>query len=195
MKTIKTSKIAATALLIAIILLLAFTPFGYLKTFGLSVQLITIPVAVGVCVFGADVGIILGLIFGLTSFAQAFGLEPFGTMLFSINPLGTFVMCIIPRVLAGFLPGLLSEKLGQNPLKTFIVSFLVAFLNTVFFMTLFLLFFWNTEFVQSLNTDGKNIILFVFAFVGINGVVEWVSTTLVGGVVSKAVMAIKGKDD
>ena len=188
MKMIKTSKIATLSLLIAIILLLAFTPFGYLRTFGLSIQLITIPVAVGACLFGADVGLILGFVFGLTSFAQAFGLEPFGTTLFSINPLGTFIMCIIPRLLAGFLPGLLSEKLGNNSLKPFAVSFLVAFLNTLFFMIFFLAFFWGTEFVQSLNKDGKNIILFVFVFVGINGVVEWVSTTVVGGVVSKAVM-------
>ncbi len=193
MKTMKTSKIATLALLIAIILLLAFTPFGYLRTFGLSIQLITIPVAVGACLFGANVGLVLGLVFGITSFAQAFGIEPFGTMLFSINPLGTFIMCIIPRILAGFLPGLLSEKLGKNSLKPFVVSFMVAFLNTLFFMIFFLAFFWGTEFVQSLNTDGKNIILFVFAFVGINGVVEWVSTTVVGGVVSKAVMTVVGE--
>lgn len=195
MKTIKTSKIATLSLLIAIILLLAFTPFGYLRTFGLSIQLITIPVAVGACLFGADVGLILGFVFGLTSFAQAFGLEPFGTMLFSINPLGTFIMCIIPRLLAGFLPGFLSEKIGKNSLKPFVVSFMVAFLNTLFFMIFFLLFFWGTDFVQSLNTDGKNIILFVFAFVGINGIVEWVSTTVVGGVVSKAVTTVVGDNE
>lgn len=192
MKTIKTSKIATLSLLTAIILLLAFTPFGYLRTFGLSIQLITIPVAVGACLFGADVGLILGFVFGLTSFAQAFGLEPFGTMLFSINPLGTFIMCIIPRLLAGFLPGFLSEKLDNNSLKPFVVSFMVAFLNTLFFMIFFLLFFWGTDFVQSLNTDGKNIILFVFTFVGINGIVEWVSTTVIGGVVSKAVTTVVG---
>ncbi len=193
MKRISSSKISITAILVAIIFLLALTPFGYIKTLGLSIQLITIPVAVGTCVFGANVGLVLGLAFGLSSFVQAFGLEPFGTMLFSINPVGTFIMCIIPRLLAGFLPGIVGKKIQSLTIKSFVVPLLVAVLNTIFFMTLFVIFFWNTDFVQSLNSEGKNIIAFVIAFVGINGVVEWVSTTLIGGAINKAVFSIQKK--
>ena len=191
MKRISSSQISITAVLCAIIFLLALTPFGYIKTMGLSIQLITIPVAIGACIFGANVGLILGLAFGLSSFVQAFGLEPFGTMLFSINPVGTFIMCIIPRLLAGFVPGLVAKKIQSISVKSFVVPLLVAVLNTIFFMALFVLFFWNTEFVQSLNSEGKNIIAFVIAFVGINGVVEWISTTAVGGAINRAIFSIQ----
>lgn len=190
MKRISPYTISITAVLVAIIFLLALTPFGYIKTMGLSIQLITIPVAVGACIFGEKVGLVLGLAFGLSSFVQAFGLEPFGTMLFSINPVGTFIMCIIPRLLAGFLPGLVAKKIQSVSVKSFVVPLLVAVLNTIFFMTLFVLFFWNTEFVQSLNSEGKNIIAFVIAFVGINGVVEWISTTAVSGAINRAIFSI-----
>ena len=100
-------------------------------------------------------------------------------------------MCIIPRLLAGFLPGIVGKKIQSLTVKSFVVPLLVAVLNTIFFMTLFVIFFWNTEFVQSLNSEGKNIIAFVIAFVGINGVIEWVSTTLIGGAINKAVFSIK----
>ena len=67
---------------------------------------------------------------------------------------------------------------------------MTAFLNTLFFMGTLILFFWNTEYIQSLNAAGANALMFVVAFVGINGVVEWIATTIVGGIVSKAVAKI-----
>ena len=40
------------AMMIAIILLMSFTPLGYLRTPGLSITLLTIPVAVGAIILG-----------------------------------------------------------------------------------------------------------------------------------------------
>ena len=40
------------ALLVAIILLMAFTPIGYIKTAGLEITLIVVPVAVGAVTLG-----------------------------------------------------------------------------------------------------------------------------------------------
>ena len=49
----------------------------------------TVPVAVGAIILGPKGGAICGLAFGITSFMQCFGMGAFGTMLFSINPLGS----------------------------------------------------------------------------------------------------------
>ncbi len=43
------------AMMIAIILLMSFTPLGYLRTPGLSITLLTIPVAVGAIILGRKV--------------------------------------------------------------------------------------------------------------------------------------------
>ena len=58
------------AVLIAIMLILAFTPLGYLRIGPLAISLMTIPVVIGAMILGPAGGAVLGLVFGLTSFYQ-----------------------------------------------------------------------------------------------------------------------------
>lgn len=61
-------------------------------------------------------------------------------------------------------------------------------LNTVFFMGMLLLCFWNTDYIQGFNQALGNLnpLLFVAAFVGVNGLLEMPSSCIVGGFISKA---------
>ena len=68
--TFTTKKFVELALLVAIIIVLAFTPLGYIKTLGLEITLIVVPVTVGAITLGPAAGAVLGLVFGLTSFIQ-----------------------------------------------------------------------------------------------------------------------------
>ena len=89
-----TKYLVEMALLVAIILLMAFTPIGYIKTAGLEITLIVIPVAVGAVTLGPAAGAILGGVFGITSFIQCFGMSAFGTLLLGVNPVFTFLVCV-----------------------------------------------------------------------------------------------------
>jgi len=80
------------AVVTAIIILMAFTPIGYLKYGPLSITFLQIPVVVGAIVLGPASGAFLGGVFGATSLAQCFGLDAFGTMLFGLNPVGTIIL-------------------------------------------------------------------------------------------------------
>ena len=84
------------ALMTAIIFIMAFTPLGYLRTPGISITFLTVPVAVGAMILGPAGGAACGLAFGITSLMQCFGMSPMGAMLLSINPFGTAVTCIVP---------------------------------------------------------------------------------------------------
>lgn len=53
-----TKYLVEMALLVAIILLMAFTPIGYIKTAGLEITLIVVPVAVGAVTLGPTAGAI-----------------------------------------------------------------------------------------------------------------------------------------
>ena len=189
-----TRKQVQLALFTAIILLMAFTPIGYIKTFGLEITLIVIPVVVGAIVLGPKGGAILGGIFGITSFIQCFGLSPFGAVLLGINQVGTFIVCMIPRVLMGWLTGLIFvgvRKANKN-LSYAVASLAGPLLNTIFFMTTLMIFFYNTDYIQGFaKTLGTtNIIAFVFAFVGVNGLVEAIVCFVTGTVVAKALDVI-----
>lgn len=93
-KTFSTKYLVEMALLVAIILLMAFTPIGYIKTAGLEITLIVVPVAVGAVTLGPTAGAILGGVFGITSFIQCFGMSQFGALLLGINPFLTFLVCV-----------------------------------------------------------------------------------------------------
>ena len=82
-------------LMAAVLLLMAYTPLGYLNIGPLAISFNVIPVAISAVVLGPTGGAIAGAIFGLTSFGQCIGLggtSAMGAMLFSINPVLAFIL-------------------------------------------------------------------------------------------------------
>lgn len=189
-------RLVRTALLAAIIFVMAFTPLGYFKTGGLSITLLPVPVIIGAIIMGPATGAVLGLVFGLTSLIQCFGLEPFGTALMGINPVGTILTCLVPRAAMGFLTGVIFlalYRLDKKKLLSFAATSLIgALLNTVFFMSFLVLFFYSTDFLQTIISGmGTNsVFTFVLAFVGFNGLVEAVACCVLAGAISKALYTV-----
>jgi uncharacterized membrane protein len=183
---ISTGKMARLAVLVAILLILAFTPLGYLKIGLVSISFLMIPVAIGAVAIGPGGGAFLGAVFGLTSFAQCFGTDAFGVALLAIQPLFTFVLCMVPRILAGWLPGLLFRALSARVSKTtaaFMAGLFAAVLNTILFVTVLLLLFGQTEVVRSL---GSNALAVVGVLITSNALIEALACTVVTGAISKA---------
>ena len=73
--TSKTLQMVQLAILLAILLVMAFTPLGYMKIGPLSVSFLTLPVAIGAVILGPRAALILGAAFGLTSFYQCLGMD------------------------------------------------------------------------------------------------------------------------
>lgn len=187
-------ELTTLGLLTGVLLLMSVTPLGYFHTFGLDISLMMVPVGIGAMLMGPKAGAWLGLVFGATSFYQSMtGSSTFSTMLFNINPFYTFLLCIPTRVLMGFLTGVIfkaAQKVDKKKTVCYFVGgFFAAFLNTLFFMGVLILCYWNTEFIQGINETlgGLNPLMFVVAFVGVNGALEMPSSCIVGGIVSKAV--------
>ncbi len=193
----KTLKMIQLALLTAIIVLMAFTPVGFIRTPGLEITLIGIPVVVGAVLLGPSGGAILGAVFGLCSFLQCFGMSPFGAVLLGINPFWTFVVCFVPRTLMGWLSALIFKGLRKVD-KTRFFSFLAAclggaLLNTILFMSALMLFFGQSEYILSMQ-GSMNVFVFVLAFVGVNGLIEAIVCAVVGTAISKALYMFLYKD-
>lgn len=196
----KIYEMSLLAILIAVILLMSFTPIGYIKTFGLEITLLVIPVVIGAICLGPKGGLILGATFGISSFLQCvLGLSPFGATLLSINPIWTFILCIIPRTLMGYLVGIIFNALNKlfkhDIFAHIIASVSGALLNTLFFMSTLCLFFYNSDYILSLREilGSNNVISFVILFVGINGIVEVAVNFLIGAIVTKTLFTIYKK--
>ena len=184
----KTLALAQNAILTALIVLMAFTPIGYLPLGPVKMTFIMVPVAVGAITLGEKSGAFLGLVFGITSFIQCFGLDLFGTTLFGINPVYTFIMCIVPRVLMGYLCGVIYKFIARKKRKLALViaSFFAPVLNTFFFMSLLMIFFGNSDYIIGIR-NGAELLPFLVAFVGLNGVMEIITTTVVAPPVASAI--------
>lgn len=186
----KIRKMTSMAILIGLIILLSFTPLGYIRIGVLEMTILVIPVAVGAILLGPVAGLILGLTFGLSSFFQCFGFSAFGTTLMGINPLLTFIVCVIPRTFMGYLAGLIHYGLNKtkcNKSVTHIISNVsAALLNTILFMSLLCICFYHTEYIQTMVRDlnVSNVLHFIVLFVGINGLVEALISIFVGSAIT-----------
>ena len=144
------------ALLVAILLVLNYTPLGYLQIGPLSASLLTVPVAIGAMTMNPMAGAILGGVFGTTSFIQAVeGKSAMGAALFQVSPAGTFVVCFVARVLMGLCTALIFNALRKampknEKLACFLGGLAAPVLNTVFFMGFLVLIFYNCDYVQNL---------------------------------------------
>ena len=190
----KIRKITITAILAALLTILAFLP---IRVSALEITLTVIPIAVGIILCGTSTGIILGSLFGVISFLQCLGYSPFGAVLLSINPWLTLLVCLPTRILVGVIPSLIHKMLVKKNknLAQILVCVLVPVLNTLFFMTMLCVCFYNTDYIQNfVNVLGAtNPLTFVILFVGINGLVEIICGVFVSYPISKALEIVTNK--
>ncbi len=178
------------ALYIALIVVMDFTPMGYIvMPSGFSITLLIIPVALGAVCTGVSGGAILGFVFGLTSFIQAFGLgfvvDPSAPILFETNPFAYTVICFVPRILVGVIAALIFkafEKRGKVNILAFILSAAsVPLLNTLLFMTGYAVFYKDTI------LGGKAVMTIVLSAFTFNFLVEFAVTLVAGIFINKIV--------
>ncbi|MBQ6234670.1 MAG: ECF transporter S component [Clostridia bacterium] len=189
MKRENLRKMILAAIFIAMIILLAFTPMlGYIKIGpALSITTIGIPVVIGAIILGPYYGMLLGFIFGMTSFLQCFLGDAFGAALVGISPVLTFIVCIVPRVLVGLVPALLFRLIMKRPTNSRTVAVFVSALagsltNTVFFLGFLGLLFGHTDFIKGLQeteTGHISLVALLIGFAGVNAILEAVATAII----------------
>ena len=182
-------KLVLIAMFIAIMLVMNFTPIGYITVTGaFSITLMTIPVALGAACTGVSGGTILGFVFGLTSFLQAFGIgfmiDPSAAPLFTENPIGYTITCFVPRVVTGVVAGFIFsifEKKGHTGALSFaLTSAVVPVLNTALFMSSYVAFYSNTSL-------GGAVMTVLLTILTINFLVELIVTIVAGTTISHVV--------
>lgn len=115
MRNQKTMELVLTSIFSAIIVIMAFTPLGYIPLVVINATIIHIPVIIGSLFCGPKKGAFLGFVFGLTSFIKntimpsSLSAFVFSPVLASsmIGPSGIFksaFICFVPRILVGVVP-------------------------------------------------------------------------------------------
>ncbi len=186
-------ELSALGLLTAICFIMCFTPIGYIKTPVLSITLMTVPVIISATVLKPRDSAIIGGIFGITSFIQAVsGMSALTGALFQLNPFFTFILCVVPRVLEGWLGGLIFQGVKKIDKTNFISyavgSLSVPLLNTLLFMSTLFILFYNSAPIQNIASDkgADNVFALFTAMVGVQALIEAGICFAIGTAVSKA---------
>ena len=190
LRNTKVSRMTLLAMLVAVLIVLAFVNIP--MPAGLSITFNMIPVAIAAIAMGVPGGAIVGGAFGLISFLQCYGIcgiSGMGAALVTANPgFGfaclMFVQRFVSRVLVGVLAALVYRAMGKTgaPLyvKGLVTGFSAAFFNTLFFMSLLVLLFGQTPYMQNAMA-GRGMLAYIVASVGINAVVEMIVAAVVTG--------------
>ena len=189
MKNKRLCAMVKLAMLVALLMIFCFTPIGFLKIGIVEITFNMIPIVIGAIVVGPAAGAFLGALFGAASFWQCFGQSTFGTLLFGVNPFFTALICFVPRILAGLLPGLIFRAMTRKKdnIAAYFVSAAVGSLtNTVLFVGGFCLLFKDTMLGMA-SDNGLSPLAFIATAFLLNAAVELVANTAIAAAVSKAV--------
>ena len=180
----KTRKMAFLTLFIAIEIVMSIVPFlGYIPLGVINATTLHIPVILASIIIGKKEGAVMGLIFGLTSLvkntlepnATSFLFSPFFSLNGTSGNFMSLVIAIAPRVLCGYLPGLIYEKIKwrKDDLKVMLAAGIGSFTNTALVMGMAYLFF-GSEYAAATGRAFNTILYVILGVVFTNGVAEMI---------------------
>lgn len=193
----KVGRLARMALLVAIIILLTFTPLGYITLPFIAATTIQMPVIIGAVMMGPMAGLALGIAFGLSALCKVLmmpGADPVATAILSYNFFLYAVIAIVPRGLMGWLSGLLFAELNktlpnQRLISYGITGFVGSMLNTIFYLgSLWLMASGIVAEVYSMDISGVGAMVMTVAATA--GIPEAIVSCVIVAAVCRALQAI-----
>ena len=196
-------ELVLTALFSAIIIIMAFTPMGYIPLGIINATIIQIPVIIGALFCGPKQGAFLGFLFGFTSFLKN-TIMPATLSAFVFSPVlaagmfgakgvlySTFI-CFVPRILVGVLPYFIYKAMKNfskwKTLNFAVAGVLGAFTNTFLVMGSIYVLYKNA-YAAAQGVDPAALLGVIGGIIGFNGVIE----AILSGVIVSAVGVVLNK--
>ena len=196
-------ELVLTALFSAIIIIMAFTPLGYIPLGIINATIIQIPVIIGALFCGPKQGAFLGFLFGFTSFLKntimpatlsAFVFSPVlaAEMFGAKGVLYSTFICFVPRILVGVLPYFIYKAMKNiskwKTLNFAVAGVLGAFTNTFLVMgSIYVLY--KDAYATAQGIDPAAVLGVIGGIIGFNGVIE----AILSGVIVSAVGVVLNK--
>lgn len=186
-KKVNVRRMTIISLLSAISIMLSMIPLGYIQIGPLAITTMCIPVMIGGIIEGPMVGMVVGLIFGLTSMFRGMAGMAGPTSPIFINPL----VSVLPRIFIG-LVAYYSFKLAMKIVKNTYVSGLIAggmasITNTVGVLGMIYVLY-AAEYAEALGQSAGTAKALLMGIATTNGIAEALGGALV---VSAVVVVLK----
>ena len=195
-----TKNFTLTAMFLAILILLAVTPLGFIPIGPINATTMHIPVIIASIVLGPRLGAFLGGTFGLISMIRSTVVQTPLSFVFSpfIPVIGTdhgslkaLLIAFIPRILIGVVPYFVfkgMQKLIKNKVNTvslFIAGLAGSLVNTILVMNM-IYFLFQHDYAQVLGKNINAVYSAVLAVIFTSGVPE----AIVAGLATAGVCSV-----
>lgn len=195
-----TKNFTLTAMFLAILILLAVTPLGFIPIGPINATTMHIPVIIASIVLGPRLGAFLGGTFGLISMIRSTVVQTPLSFVFSpfIPVIGTdhgslkaLLIAFIPRILIGIVPYLVfkgMQKLIKNKANTvslFIAGLAGSLVNTILVMNM-IYFLFQQDYAQVIGKNINAVYSAVLAVIFTSGVPE----AIVAGLATAGVCSV-----
>ncbi len=163
MRNGKIKRMAAVALLMALVFVMQFISGLIPPVSGFSISLVLIPVVMGSAMYGAAAGAVLGATFGAIVFINCVtGADIGGAMVFQAGPVLCFLVVMAKGIFAGLLSGAVYGALRKKNayLSMLCAAIVCPVVNTGIFVACMLTFFPE---VLSAWAGGGDLIAYVLS--------------------------------
>lgn len=199
------------AMFATIILLLTFTPIGFVNLVVIKATIIQVPVIIGSVLLGPRKGAILGGVFGLASFIINTTAPSLLSFCFSPlipvpgmgrGSLWALVICFIPRILTGIVPWyvyklirlpLRRETKKARTIELAVTGALGALTNTALVMGL-IYFVFRDAYAAAKGVPSGAVLGLVMGVVGTNGVMEAIASAVLAMAVCYPLQHMVGQE-
>lgn len=196
----KTKSLVEVALFVAIIFVLAFTPFvGYIPIGAIKATTVHIPVIIGAIILGKKKGAFLGFIFGLTSFIGATFVSPEPTSFLFSPIMGgnifSLIICFVPRILIGVDAYLVYAGIKKllpkcESLAIALGAIAGSLTNTILVMGLIYVCFAQ-QYAAVRKVAAELIFGVILSTVFVNGIPEAIVAAIISTAICKALLAFR----
>lgn len=195
-----TKNFTMTAMFLAILILLAVTPLGFIPIGPINATTMHIPVIIASIVLGPRLGAFLGGTFGLISMIRSTVIQTPLSFVFSpfIPVIGTdhgslkaLLIAFIPRILIGIVPYFVFKgmqkliKNNANTVSLFIAGLAGSLVNTILVMNM-IYFLFQQDYAQVIGKNINAVYSAVLAVIFTSGVPE----AIVAGLATAGVCSV-----
>ncbi len=206
MKSKKTYTLVLLSLFIALEVIFLLTPLGFILIGPIRATTLHIPVILAGVLLGKKEGATVGFVFGLCSLiintlqptATSFIFSPFITIANVSGNFSSLLIVFVPRILLGFMSGLLYELLKNKISNKNILLSTVAISNTFLHTVLVLggiIIFFKEPYALANNISADLVFMLILGIIATNGIAEAILAACSTVVVARLLLPIsKGGD-
>jgi uncharacterized membrane protein len=201
----KTKDLVKVSLFVAIIVLMAITPFlGYIPLGFTRATIIHVPVIIGSIILGPIYGAFLGFVFGLTSLINntfnptvtSFVFTPFYSLGTYSGNFWSLIICFLPRILVGIVPHYVfkgMKKFKDNDVLALSVAGVAGSLTNTLLVMNFIYLFFGKSYAEIKDVTISTLYGVIISVIAINGIPEAIVAGVLTVAICKALMRYTNK--